>query len=131
MKLSDAIVLGSTQLEKLDPGSWSYCAMGAALAAIGKRAGLVEPDKLACMNAWPWVLFMFNVPGDLRSFLCRRFKTDYGYTSGLNIISWYFHMVCDKEIALEHLVAWVRANEPAEQAVQETTEAPTFEKVNA
>lgn len=124
MQLSDAIMMGSTTLRCTNPGSWSYCALGMGLSAVGDWTSNDESAKDREISTWPWIMDVFPVPQDLQDGL------HFQKSTARWIISWYFHMVCQKRMALEHLVDWVRQNEPKE-IVSATMQEVEIESVNA
>jgi hypothetical protein len=117
LPLSEAILLGSLQMKHIDPRKWSYCAMGMAVMAAGRHTDDGTRDKWAGRELWPWINRYFEVPLEVRE---RVHWHDFATMPAWWIISWYFHLVCENKYSLEHMVEWVRQNEP--KSVQSTEE---------
>lgn len=134
--LSEAILLGQPLTPDVDPHNWSYCALGMGLAAIGKRTGQTGVDCSAEIEAWPWTMDYFLVPEELHEYIRLRWPVHFQMFGNQRIqparviISWYFHMVCERRHTLEYLVDWVVANEPKELVI-EPEPVSELEEVNA
>jgi len=128
MRLSDAIALGCSVIEKTDPGSYCGCALAMALIAAGREPmkaefgsglwGKFANDnwEQAAWTEWPWILEEFDEPDWWENRL--------GVNTGEQIISSMFFDVHDKSMSLEQLIDWVRSVEPSEET---STEAQTEE----
>ena len=122
MKLSDAIVLGSTVLTSRAGGQYypeqdAGCALGMAAIAGGCTFGparhVAEQDRraLGTEGVWgQWVLEVVERPCN-----CWRFRAPKEMRIK-DIIAHIFdrHIMQKKDWTLERLVAWVRTVEPAE-----------------
>jgi hypothetical protein len=97
MKLSEAIMLGSTQC-KMEPASFSTCVLGVSLWAIGLPARSPDwgsrYDLIA--QVWPWT-DAYSRPGKM-------------YLQ--EIYQRFDHRVCTGEMTLEQLVDYVKSVEP-------------------
>lgn len=124
MKLSEAILLGSTVVPQ-NPGGilhddGSGCALGLALAAAGKSryldvvSGLPRTmaffrNRETVHTTWPWLRRDFAVPCS-----CSRDSS----SNGFSIITHLFddHVFGREDWTLERLVNWVGSVEPQEEA---------------
>ena len=88
MKLSDAILLGSTFVEML-PGCWDKCALGAAAQAVG-----IRPHHEDICAYWPWLAVDDCGP------MC-------------TIAAWFDDRVCNGKMTMDQLIKAVRQEEPA------------------
>jgi hypothetical protein len=101
MKLSDAIVMGYSEIEHtnerwLEPttnGQCRGCAIGAALFAMGQRDAVYADVEQRLAKFWPWAA-----------------TEDFGS----EMTSRYWE-VLNGHASIDDLVAWVRSQEPLEE----------------
>jgi len=122
MKLSDAIVLGSTGV-KLDPKNWLNidplgnkcgCLIGMGLfAKLGDNAymELSGTAPKAILQEWPWLGDYRDVPdaSDLPSAI----KSE----RAIEIVSALARRLALGRVSFEEAVEWIRQNEPKEEEV--------------
>jgi hypothetical protein len=112
MRLSDAILLGSTAVEpafgfecksKSPPRG---CALGMGLYAVGRFGDWSD-------RVFPWL----KRPLPQEKSLCRCCRREYSYGRSIaHIFDWHVHI--DKTWTLEQLCDWVRSVEPEEAPEQ-------------
>jgi hypothetical protein len=121
MRLSEAILLGSTECEQgigpkmIIPQGTRKCALGAALSAIGCQ----ETDQVKCYtvvrNTWPWTDQYVKEPCNIHGYRSGGFYKVYDVIWRLNDCARWTR----PEIA-----AWVASIEPSEEEVLIQEEAP-------
>jgi hypothetical protein len=114
MKLSDAIILGSTTV-KLDASQWlTYdhgkelckgCLLGAAFHAA---SGEFDASADDIVREWPWLARRAAVPSPF-------FVGDGSWASIIDIISSMATEVGKKRMTFEQAIEWIRSVEPAEE----------------
>jgi hypothetical protein len=114
MKLSDAMVLGSTQV-KFDPTVWldnrCGCLIGMALYAIGYDVG----SSIEAMEEWPWLLEWRDGPFEDDG-------VDLRFPMGRPpcfIFSEMANRIAGGVMTFQQAVDWVKANEPEEAVARE------------
>ncbi len=129
MKLSEAVLLGSTNL-RLEPKVWQSpvcaCLIGMGLSAMGRepredQAG-TRNDAIAML---PWLADGFAIPSILAGNHLVGYFTRIsvwgvnkpGQLSAWQIISALAYEVKDGIITLEQAIDWIRENEPQEPEV--------------
>ncbi len=111
MRLSEAIVLGSTQT-KLDPHDWDCCLIGMGFHALaGLEADIhCSPNNdhpLEAIVRWPWLENRMTAPVLLG-------WPDGHIASACSIISSLAVRVGRRNITFEQAVDWIRSVEPEE-----------------
>lgn len=139
MRLSDRIVLGSTQV-KLNPKIWLEnncgCLLGMALQAVGfdkavmyefnteELAALRKDSKAAIIEEVPefkWLRNELKVPEVLRQY------TPANALTGLEIISLFAYAVEAKNATFNQAIEWIRSVEPPDEGVQISQKENTSE----
>lgn len=94
MRLSDAVVLGSTMIE-LKPANWHSCALGAAGRAVGILPDLKHPGKVVehILDQWPWL------EANHENRMCE-------------IVTLFDQRVCRGEMTMDQLIEHIRQIEP-------------------
>jgi hypothetical protein len=103
MKLSDAILLGST-MHKLDPACWDGCLLGVSVRAVGATSNFFNDEA---QRRWPWMVGKKVAMPDFSRYP----HISLEFTQ---VISWLDVEVNDGKVTLEQVVDWVRSVEPEE-----------------
>jgi len=126
MKLSEAIVLGSTQIN-FDPFVFLFinengfnrepapcgCLLGMAMYADGER----QDGAISFHYRWPWLFRQFPVPE-----IVGEIYHDRNMASAEAIISTMAFKVKAETITFEQALQWIRDNEPQEEVPVSITE---------
>jgi hypothetical protein len=135
MKLSVAIPFGHLLTEHHQASSFCGCAISDGLRGAKKPEQLPSArwmDLLgysrddsnawysAALEEWPWLNNHYRVPTNLkvRTIVCSQCwdpRNELLHAFAIDIISDYFFMIENREIPLETLLDWIRANEPSEE----------------
>lgn len=122
MKLSDAVLLGSTTGHKLSNGSWNCCLLGMGVAAVVQ----CSDAKQEAVARWPW-LSDYMEPSYIPSLLpwLRRYAAEHPHTiDGYVFLTALCCDVLDKKITLEQAVDAIRSVEPQDEPITASLTAP-------
>jgi len=115
VRLSEAIMLGSTMGLKVQNTSWRSCLIGIGISAIGKdNIGNVE-----ALARYPWLNQSYEVPSIAAS---GWFAAGKPYQAR-SIITEMATKVELGEITIEQAVDWIRSVEPREEPCPESVQA--------
>jgi hypothetical protein len=145
MKLSEAIMLGSTQL-RFEPKYW-MCEDGGCLLGLGgyalgvryeadynKRILDEHVDEIGQITAiWPWINDKFEIPKFLKDLPPYDDTHPFGYVTqncqspyfAKGIISIMAVQIKLGNMTLEQAVDWIRENEPQEAEIQPEVKTET------
>jgi hypothetical protein len=107
MKLSEALMLGSTLGTKVDPWDYNACFLGIACHAMGRENITLKES----IDRWPWLLEYFRHPAKPEEI-----------RQGEYIVSDLCFMVCDERLTLEEAVDCIRKIEPQDIQGEQTDE---------
>jgi hypothetical protein len=133
MKLSDAIVLGSTEIN-FKPHYW-MCEDGGCLLGMGGYAAGVRytplekrgsfSDEIEQITAlWPWLATFFEMPQWLRDLPAHGLPYYFNqhdparFWRAKVIISIMACHIKEGHMTMEQAINWIRENEPKEEVVQ-------------
>lgn len=101
MRLSEAIMLGSTLGERLSNYSWDTCLLGISCHALGTS----NHNNREAIRRWPWLRKIYTAPPDLHLDSCY---------SGETILTSLCERIANGEMTIELAAEIVREIEPDE-----------------
>jgi hypothetical protein len=118
MKLSEAILLGSTLGRPFNQSSWNYCLCGMGVAALGNKTNYGNDEAEA---RWPWLNSDIVPPKS-----CGLGETP---LRGRLVVTCIASMVLNERITLDAAVDLIRSIEPEESKAMAEVEVRLGEAI--